>query len=120
MKVMELASTRRDGIIVKHISNLEVLKRGPYFTPEIIPRLGSDCPRWIRITLVHVHHSLFPVFLSHSHSLSFSSLDALCSAHKDNWLLDEDSNRFNMAILGVDSDTTLTLRSDIMVSDNSM
>ena len=45
MKVMELASTRRDGIIVKHISNLEVLKRGPYFTPEIIPRLGSDCPR---------------------------------------------------------------------------
>ena len=58
--------------------------------------------------------------LSLSLPLSLSSLDALCSTHKDNWLLDEDSNTFNMAILGVDSDTTLTLRSDIMVSNNIM
>ena len=45
MKMMELAPIRRDGIIVKHISTLEVLKHGPYYTPAIVPKLAEICPK---------------------------------------------------------------------------
>ena len=50
MKRMELAVTKRDGIIVKHISTLEVLSRGPYFTPEILAEISKTCPRYITRT----------------------------------------------------------------------
>ncbi len=46
MKIMELAVTRRNGIIVKHISTLEVLNRGPYYTPEILEILETDTQRY--------------------------------------------------------------------------
>ena len=47
MKKMELALTRRNGIIVKHISTLEVLERGPYFKPKIMELLETTTPRYI-------------------------------------------------------------------------
>ena len=62
MKRMELAVTKRDGIIVKHISTLEVLSRGPYFTPEILAEISKTCPRYITRTC-HIGTCIYTVYI---------------------------------------------------------
>ncbi len=57
MKKMELAGTRRNGIIVKHISTLEVLERGPYFRPQILELLETTTPRYM-----YIHYIVYRVY----------------------------------------------------------
>lgn len=90
MKKMESAPVKRDGILIKHISNLEVLDHGPYFTPDIVSSLAS----------------------------ASSSIDSYKSNRDSNWWLDEreDGEPFGLAIIAMTSDEAITLRSDIMNS----
>ena len=50
MKKMESAPVKRDGILIKHISNLEVLDHGPYYTPDIVSSLASASSRFVCVS----------------------------------------------------------------------
>lgn len=106
MKKMELAFTRRNGIIVKHISFLEVLERGPYFTPEILEILGKNTPRY----------TITPCSKTHMHVLLYCSLEALQESLSGHWASNPKTEVFNLVLLSSSSEDASILKSDIMVT----
>ena len=106
MKKMELAVTKRDGYIIKHISNLEVLNKGPYYTPEVVQELAKDCPRFEL-------EDVFIIIVSLSLSLSLISISEL--RDKDSWILAGEEKILNIGIISHGPEETSILRSDIKV-----